>query len=77
MTSLDLRHLTWKCHICGDERPDEKIPVLSKPLIINGQVVLGSQQNIRYCNDRSTCIEGAKDFSFFEGSVVTRRNLRG
>lgn len=57
---------TWKCHICGDERPDEKISVLSKPLIINGQVVLGGQQNIRYCNDRPACIEGAKGFSFFK-----------
>jgi hypothetical protein len=58
---------TWKCHICGEERPDDKISVLSKPLIINGQVVLGSQQNIRYCNDRPACIEGAKEFSFFKG----------
>ncbi|MBA7528552.1 hypothetical protein ES705_20739 [subsurface metagenome] len=59
---------TWKCHICGEERPDERISVLSKPLIINGQVVLGSQQNIRYCNDRPACVEGAKEFSFFKGS---------
>lgn len=58
---------TWKCHICGEERPDDKISVLSKPLIINGQVVLGAQQNIRYCNDRPACIEGAKEFSFFKG----------
>ncbi len=58
---------TWKCHICGEERPDDKISVLSKPLIINGQVVLCGQQNIRYCNDRPACIEGAKEFSFFKG----------
>ena len=56
---------TWKCHICGEERPDDKISVLSKPLIINGQVC--GQQNIRYCNDRLACIEGAKEFSFFKG----------
>ena len=60
--------LTWKCHVCGDERPDEKISVLSKPITINGQVVPGDEQNIRYCNDRPTCIEGAKDFSFFKAS---------
>ena len=57
---------TWKCHICGEERPDEKISVLSKPIMINGQVVPGGEQNIRYCNDRPVCIEGAKEFSFFK-----------
>ncbi|MBA7581632.1 hypothetical protein ES708_23540 [subsurface metagenome] len=58
---------TWKCHICGEERPNGKISVLTKPLIINGQVVPGGEQNIRYCNDRPACIERAKEFSFFEG----------
>ena len=52
----------WKCHICGEERPDEKISVVTKPLVINGQTV--GDQNIRYCNDRPACIEGAKTFSF-------------
>jgi len=56
---------TWKCHICKRERPDDKISVVSKPLIINGQAC--EQQNIRYCNDSPECIEGAKEFSFFGG----------
>jgi len=56
---------TWKCHICGEERPNGKISVLTKPLIINGLAC--GEQNIRYCNDRSACIERAKEFSFFEG----------
>ncbi len=56
---------TWKCHICGEERPDERIAVVSKPLIINGKTV--GEQNIRYCNDRPACIEGAKEFSFSKG----------
>ncbi len=56
---------TWKCHICGEERPDERISVVTKPLIINGKTV--GEQNIRYCNDRPACIEGAKEFSFFKG----------
>ncbi len=58
---------TWKCHVCGEERPDDKISVLSKPLIINGQVVPDSPQNIRYCNDRPACIEGAKEHCLFKG----------
>jgi len=55
---------SWKCHICGEERPDAKISVMTKPLITNGQVC--GEQNIRYCNDRPACIEGAKEFSFFK-----------
>lgn len=53
---------TWSCHICKKERPDSKIAVLTKPLIFGG-VEVGSQ-NIRYCNDNLSCIEGAKIFSF-------------
>lgn len=80
---MELERLTWKCHICGEERPDNKISVLTKPLIVNkiapycqqnsplivnGQVC--GQQNIRYCNDRRACILGAKDFSFFKAREV-------
>ncbi len=54
---------TWPCHICKRERPDDKISVLTKPLVINGRVV--GEQNIRYCNDNPACIEGAQHFSFF------------
>ena len=56
--------LTWKCHICKEERPDSKISVLTKPMTINGQAC--GEQNIRYCNDRPACIEGANEFSFFK-----------
>lgn len=55
---------TWKCHICGDTRPDEKISVLVKPLILNGKQV--GDQNIRYCNDRVSCLRGAEKFSFIK-----------
>lgn len=57
--------LTWKCHICGEERPDDKISVHTKPLmVVNGEPF--GQQNIRYCNDKRACIEGAKTKSFFK-----------
>lgn len=59
--------ITWKCHICKEERPDDKISVLSKPMVINGQPC--GQQNIRYCNDRPACLEGAKSFSFIKEEV--------
>lgn len=54
---------TWKCHVCGQERPDDKIAVhsRSRPVGTNGIVF---QENIRYCNDRVMCIEGAGEISF-------------
>ena len=57
--------LTWTCHICGEERPDAKISVLTKPLVINGTAC--GEQNIRYCNDKAECIEGARHKDFFGG----------
>lgn len=54
--------LTWSCHICHKERPDEFISVLTKPLIVNG-VEMGGQ-NIRYCNDNITCWIAAQSFNF-------------
>jgi hypothetical protein len=54
----------WKCHICGDERPDAQISVLSKDISAEHNLPPGTMQQIRYCNDRKECIEGAKTFSF-------------
>lgn len=51
--------LTWKCHICGSERPDAGISVLTKTIPYG-------TQNIRYCNDRTECIEKVVRFSFFK-----------
>ena len=55
---------TWKCHICGEERPDDKISVFKKPLMFNGQEL--GEQNIRYCNDKPDCLTKAKEFSFIK-----------
>lgn len=57
--------LTWKCHVCGDVRPDAKISVWQKTEMFGGLPV---QQNVRYCNDQQACIEGAKGVSFLHGS---------
>ncbi len=54
--------LGWKCHICKEERPDDKISVHTRPVKVGSITVT---QNVRYCNDRPACIEGAKTFSFF------------
>ena len=55
----------WTCHICKEERPDDKISVLSKPMVISGQVV--GAQNVRYCNDKPECRQKVQDFDFFGG----------
>ena len=57
----------WDCQICGEERPDDKISVISKPLVIEGRVLV--TQNIKYCNDRQYCIEKAKDYSYFKNKM--------
>lgn len=55
--------ITWTCHICKEERPDDKISVITKPLFINGSAV--GEQNIRYCNDRPECLKRARIKDFF------------
>lgn len=59
---IDWANLTWTCHVCGDERPDPFISVLSTKRTTLNNVEL--QENVRYCNDRSECIEGAKHVSW-------------
>jgi PHP family Zn ribbon phosphoesterase len=59
----ELNMLTWKCHICGDERMDAQISVrTNESENVSGVPV---KQNVRYCNDRPECIEASKTFSFF------------
>ncbi len=60
-----MKSLTWKCHVCGEERPDMKVSVFTKPIVIDGRMC--GNQNIRYCNDKPECIEGAKHKDLFVG----------
>lgn len=55
--------LTWTCHVCHEERPDEFISVHSIPHTTRWGVQI--TENIRYCNDRLECIEGAPEKSMF------------
>jgi len=54
-----MRDLTWRCHVCGDERPDERISVFSRKKEMPSGMVL--KENVRYCNDRPACEVGAHD----------------
>ena len=53
------RSLTWSCHVCGDERPDEKISVASAHFPV-GDGRSEGQVNRRYCNDRAACEAAAR-----------------
>ena len=61
-----MQGLTWTCHVCGENRPDNKIAVFKKPLVIKGNVV--GSQNIRYCIDRPECREGVKTITFVKAT---------
>jgi len=54
---------TWTCHVCGKERPDDKISVYSQTTMEHGVEI---QQNVRYCNDNPKCVEGAKTIRWFD-----------
>ena len=57
---------TWSCHICGKKRPDAKISVFPKSLVISGQVL--GQQNVRYCNDNPECQKKARNYEFVKST---------
>lgn len=62
---MDPNELTWTCHVCGDLRPDEKISVYTRDISEKHGLSSGTmKQNVRYCNDRKECIEGAKHVAF-------------
>lgn len=59
------KELTWVCHVCGDLRPDDKISVYTTDVSEKHGLPSGAlKQNVRYCNDRKECIEGAKYVEF-------------
>ena len=59
---------TWKCHICGKERPDDKISVHTKDTSTDYDLPPGTmKQNVRYCNDNPDCGKVAAIFRFDKG----------
>lgn len=65
-----MEKLTWKCHVCGEERLDTYISVYKKRSEING---ISFQQNIRYCNDKPECAEGAREVDFLNPKVIKKK----
>lgn len=54
-----MNELMWACHVCGELRPDHLISVHSRTKVLEGGVEF--QENVRYCNDRQKCRDGATD----------------
>ena len=58
--------LTWKCHICGEDRPDQFISVFTTDISAKFRLPHGTiEQNIRFCNDRPQCQQKAPLKQFF------------
>lgn len=58
---MNLDNSTWTCHICGEERPDAIISVLSFPMKdSDGKINKHATINVRYCNDKPKCLAGAE-----------------
>ena len=51
-----MENLTWRCEICKEERPDNRINVMSYFLKSLG----GATRNLKYCNDKEECLKEAK-----------------
>jgi hypothetical protein len=59
-----MHNLTWTCHVCGKERPDDKISVRSTEALVGGIAIT---QNVRYCNDNPDCVEGSTKVDWLKG----------
>jgi hypothetical protein len=64
---------TWTCHICGQERPDELIGVISTDVSHEYNLAAGTMtQNVRYCTDNKACAEAAKTYRFLKMRASAR-----
>jgi hypothetical protein len=74
VSRFDFDNLTWKCAICGLERPDEKISVFKVDIgprdLPTGTVV----RNVKYCNDNPRCYDGARNWN--EENFRARQRVR-
>lgn len=56
--------ITWKCHICDEERPDSKISVHTSDASSKYGLPPGTMKmNVRFCNDKPDCIKKAPNFN--------------
>ena len=61
------RTLTWKCDVCGEERPDEFISIWKTDESDRYDLPAGSWiRNWKYCNDREVCCERVRAHQLIE-----------
>lgn len=63
------RNFSWRCHVCGDERPNSKISVAKH--IHRFPKGFEVANHVRYCNDRDICTEVAM-LKNFEGIALEK-----
>jgi hypothetical protein len=54
----EMAALTWKCDICGMERPDAQISVHKVDMHPEAPGIV--IRNVKFCNDNLACQEGAQ-----------------
>lgn len=51
---------SWTCHVCGEERDDSVVSVVSHDVsALSGLPPTTHFENVRYCNDRAECAAAA------------------
>ena len=73
---VPIMDITWTCHICKEERPDQFISVRQHDVSGRYELPAGvMMENIRYCNDRPACVLASETFTHFRaGAVVVISN---
>lgn len=68
--------MNWTCHVCGERRPDAAISVHKIDRSVEHGLPVGCYVvNVRYCNDRPACLEGAPTCEL-AGTGATRGEAR-
>lgn len=49
-----------KCHFCHEERPDDKLSMKTRPIVVNGSKT--GEETCLYCNDRRYCQQKAMEW---------------
>lgn len=58
---INLTDITWRCNVCGKERPNKYISIHKVDRSSDYDFPTGTViWNIKYCNDNLECFEGAK-----------------
>ena len=63
----------WRCHVCGDLRPDALIGVRTTDRSAAWGMPPGTvKENVRFCLDRPACAKGAETFTFLDARGTKR-----